>query len=400
MADSLAPLTIGVPKELHPGERRVALVPSAIGPLKRAGLQVVVQAGAGDQAGFADALYAEQGAGVVQSRAEAFAADCVVQVRSCGASEAAAGDLAHVRAGQLIVASCDALWAPGAVAEIAARKAAVFALEMVPRITRAQSMDVLSSMATIAGYKAVVLAAASLRKMFPMMMTAAGTIQPARVFVIGAGVAGLQAISTARRLGGVVQAHDIRPAAQEQIESVGAKFVSLDLPTENAEQAGGYARAMADDFYSRQQEGMRRVVAASDVVISTAVVPGKKAPLLITAEMVEGMSPGSIIVDLAAERGGNCALTQPDETVVTNGVTILGPTNLPATVPQHASEMFSKNMTAFLLNLIQEGKPQLDADDEIIRETLVARDGKVVHPRVQEQLHASAGDAPQAADAS
>jgi len=400
MADSLAPLTIGVPKELHPGERRVALVPSAIGPLKRAGLQVVVQAGAGDQAGFADPLYAEQGARVVQSRAEAFAADCVAQVRSCGASEAAAGDLAHVRAGQLIVAPCDALWAPGAVAEIAARKAAVFALEMVPRITRAQAMDVLSSMATIAGYKAVVLAAASLRKMFPMMMTAAGTIQPARVFVIGAGVAGLQAISTARRLGGVVQAHDIRPAAQEQIESVGAKFVSLDLPTENAEQAGGYARAMADDFYSRQQEGMRRVVAASDVVICTAVVPGKKAPLLITAEMVEGMAPGSIIVDLAAERGGNCALTQPDETVVTNGVTILGPTNLPATVPQHASEMFSKNMTAFLLNLIKEGKPQLDADDEIIRETLVARDGEVVHPRVQELLHASVGDSPQAADAS
>jgi NAD(P) transhydrogenase subunit alpha len=325
---------------------------------------------------------------VVPSRAEVFGeADVIAQVRACGAAgEAGRADVPQLRDGQMLVAVCDALWQPRPLAEFAGRKVAVYSLEMMPRTTRAQSMDVLSSMATISGYKAVILAAASLRKMFPMMMTAAGTVQAAKVFVIGAGVAGLQAISTARRLGAVVQGYDIRPAAQEQIESVGGKFVNLGLETKNSEGTGGYARAMNEEFYRRQREGMARVVAASDVVITAAVVLGQKAPLLVTAEMVAAMSPGSIVMDLAAERGGNCEATRPDETVVRNGVTILGPTNLPSTVPQHASEMFSRNVTAFLLHVFKDGRPQFDADDEILRETLVARGGEIVHPRVQELL--------------
>ena len=388
MAEPTPARTVGVPKESFPAERRVALVPSAVRPLKKAGLEVLVQSGAGAEAGFADASYAEQGARVVSSRAEVFGeANVIAQVRACGAAgEAGRADVPLLRDGQILVALCDALWQPRALVEIAGRKVAIYSLEMMPRTTRAQSMDVLSSMSTISGYKSVILAAASLRKMFPMMMTAAGTVQAARVFVIGAGVAGLQAISTARRLGAVVQGYDIRPAAQEQIESVGGKFVDLGLETKNSEGTGGYARAMNEEFYRRQREVMARVVATSDVVISAAVVLGQKAPVLVTSAMVTGMSPGSIIIDLAAERGGNCELTRADEMVVQNGVTILGPTNLPATVPQHASEMFSKNVTAFLLHVMKDGRPRFDADDEILRETLVARGGEIVHPQVRELL--------------
>ncbi len=388
MPETHSSLTVGVPTEIFPGEDRVALVPSAVRPLQKAGIGLLLEPGAGKAAGFPDAAYAEQGAHIAANREEVFrSAQIIAQVRGCGASSPSGkGDLSLLREGQILIAPCDALWHPRELAEFAASKAAIFSLEMVPRTTRAQSMDVLSSMSTISGYKAVILAAASLRKMFPMMMTAAGTVQPAKVFVIGAGVAGLQAISTAKRLGAVVQGYDIRPAAQEQIESVGGKFVDLGLETKNAEGSGGYAREMDEEFYRRQREVMTRIVAGSDVVITAAVVLGKKAPVLVTAEMIAGMTPGSIVIDLASERGGNCELTRPDESVDVNGVTILGPTNLPSSVPQHASEMFSRNVTAFLRNLVKDGKPQLDSDDEILRETLVARGGVVLHPRVRELL--------------
>jgi NAD(P) transhydrogenase subunit alpha len=258
-------------------------------------------------------------------------------------------------------------------------------MELMPRITRAQSMDVLSSMATVAGYKAVLLAAGTLPRMFPMLMTAAGTVAPAKVFVVGAGVAGLQAIATARRLGAKVEAYDVRPAVKEQIQSLGAKFVELPLEAAAAEDKGGYATAQDESFYRRQREMMLKVVAASDVVITTAAIPGKKAPVLVTDEMVRGMAPGSVIVDLAAERGGNCELTQPDRTVVAHGVTILGPTNLASSVPYHASQMYSKNIITFFQHLAgKDGVLKTDPEDEIVRETLVTHGGQVVHERVKE----------------
>jgi NAD(P) transhydrogenase subunit alpha len=259
-------------------------------------------------------------------------------------------------------------------------------MELMPRITRAQSMDALSSMATVAGYKAVLLAASALGKMFPMLMTAAGTITPAKVFVLGAGVAGLQAIATARRLGAVVQAYDVRPAVKQEVESLGAKFVELPLEATDAEDRGGYARALDEDFYQRQRETMPRVLADTDVAISTAAIPGKQAPVLITAEMVARMAPGSVIVDLAAERGGNCELTRPNETVVEHGVTILGPINLPSTVPSDASQMYARNISSFLLHLKKDGPAWVDPKDEIATATLVARGGEVVHPRVRAAL--------------
>jgi NAD(P) transhydrogenase subunit alpha len=259
----------------------------------------------------------------------------------------------------------------------------------MPRITRAQSMDVLSSMATIAGYKAVLIAANTLPKMFPMMMTAAGTVAPARVFVVGAGVAGLQAIASAKKLGAIVQAYDVRPAVKEQVESLGGKFVELELETTTAEDAGGYAKELGEDFYRKQREMMNKVIAESDVVITTAAIPGKKAPILVTTEMVKGMHSGSVIVDLAAERGGNCELTKAGETVDFNGVKIIGPVNIPATVPYHASQMYAKNITTFLLHLIKEGKLTIDTEDEITAGTLITQGGKIVHPRVLEAMGAS-----------
>ena len=373
-------MIVGVVKETFPGERRVALIPAAIGPLTKAGLQVVVEAGAGLAAGFTDAQYAEKGAKLV-TRAEALAADCLLQVRSLGANPVAGqADLPLLHAGQVVIGTCDPLTMPAEAKALAERGVTLFALELVPRITRAQSMDVLSSMANIAGYRAVLLAATSLTKMFPMMTTAAGTITPAKVFVVGAGVAGLQAIASARRLGAVVSAYDVRPIAKEQVQSLGGKFI--EMPLDAAEGQGGYAKAMDEEFYRKQRELMTRVVAENDVVITTAAIPGKKAPTLVTAEMVRGMAPGSVIVDLAAERGGNCELTRPGETVVENGVTILGPANLPAEVPYHASQMFAKNISTFLLHLIKDGKFHIDLEDEITRETLVTQDGEVVHPKV------------------
>ena len=371
-------MKIGVPVEQVSGERRVALVPASIAPLKKAGFDVIVERGAGERAGFPDAAYVEKGAQIAASRADLFAADVVVQVR--------AGDVALLRQGQVVIAMADPLGSPGTVREIASTGATAFALELIPRITRAQSMDVLSSMATIAGYKAVLLAAETLPRMFPLLTTAAGTITPAHVFIVGVGVAGLQAIATARKLGAVVEAYDVRPAVKEQVQSVGAKFVELPLETAQAEDKGGYAKAQDEAFYQRQREMMARVVAANDVVITTAVVPGKKAPVLITADMVRGMAPGSVVVDLAAERGGNCELTRADQVVVEKGVTILGPTNLPSTVPYHASQMYAKNVTTFLLHLVRDGKITLDPADEITRDTLVAKGGEVVNARVRQAL--------------
>jgi NAD(P) transhydrogenase subunit alpha len=381
-------LIVGVPKETFPGERRVALVPDVLFSLGKAGIQVLVEPGAGSTAGFADSAYEEKGGKIASSRADLFgSASLILQVRALGANPVAGRtDAALYRAGQTVIALCRPLSSPEAIRELAESGVTVFSLELLPRITRAQSMDVLSSMSTVAGYKAVLLAAAELPRMFPLLMTAAGTVSPARVFVIGAGVMGLTAIATARRLGAVVEAYDVRTAVKEQVESLGAKFVELPLPAESVEGEGGYAREQDQEFYRRQRETMSRVVAASDVVITTAQVPGKKAPLLMTAEMVAGMVPGSVIVDLAAEQGGNCEATRAGETVVVHGVTILGPINLPATVPYHASQMYAKNTAAFLLHLVKDGNLLLDSGDEITRETLVAHGGDVVHPWVRAAL--------------
>jgi NAD(P) transhydrogenase subunit alpha len=286
----------------------------------------------------------------------------------------------------MLVGMADALGNPQSVQELAAREVTAFALELMPRITRAQSMDILSSMGTVAGYKAVLMAANTLPKMFPMLMTAAGTVTPAKVLIIGAGVAGLQAISVARRLGASVQAYDIRPAVKEQILSLGAKFVELPLETGDAEDKGGYAKAQDETFYKKQRELLGQVIAISDVVISTAAVPGKKAPILITAEMVAGMAPGSVIVDLAADGGGNCELTKLGEIIVSHGVTIHGPENLSSTVPYHASQMYAKNVATFLLHLVKKGEVTLDMNDEITKETMMTQNGEVVQPRIREVL--------------
>ncbi len=378
-------MKIALVKETSPGERRVALVPASVPLLVKAGIEVLVEGGAGEAAGFLDAQYTERGAKIV-SRSEAFAADCLLQIRSLGANpEAGRVDLAAMHPGQIVIGMCEPLWNPAAAKELADRGVTLFAMELIPRITRAQSMDVLSSMATVAGYRAVLVAASALGKMFPMMTTAAGTITPAKVFIVGAGVAGLQAIATARRLGAVVSAYDVRPAVKEQVQSLGAKFVEMALDTKAAEGTGGYAQAMDEDFYERQRELMTRVVAENDVVITTAAIPGKKAPVLITRPMVEAMAAGSVVVDIA-ERGGNCELTKPGETIVHRGVSILGPTNLASDAPFHASQMYAKNMTTFLANILKDGKIVIDTSDEITRETLVARDGQIVHPRVRAAL--------------
>lgn len=381
-------MTVGVPKETFPGERRVALVPSELPRLTQAGIEVQVEAGAGAGAGIADADYAGRGARIAGSRVELFSsAEAVLQVRSFGANpEAGRRDLGLLRAGQAVIGFFEPLSEAGVVEEVARTGAVAFSMELMPRITRAQSMDALSSMATIAGYKAVLLAADCLPKMFPMLMTAAGTVAPAKVLVIGAGVAGLQAIATAKRLGGVVEAYDVRPVVKEQVESLGAKFLELPLETADTEDKGGYAKARGEAFYKRQREFMARAVAGCDVVITTAAVPGKKAPLLITSDMVAGMHAGSVVVDLAAERGGNCELTRPNETVLEHEVTILGPANMPSMVPTHASQMYARNISTFLLHLVKEGRLELDLDDEITRETLLTKDGKVVNPRVLEIL--------------
>ena len=371
-------------KETMDGERRVAIIPAAMPALTKLGLELVVEAGAGDAAGFPDAAFVEKGARIVPSRAEALkAAEILLQVRPLrGAAMISEG----ITPRHVIVGLLDPLAAPKSVEAFAARGGTAFALELLPRTTRAQAMDVLSSAATVVGYKAVLLAASALPRMFPMMMTAGGTLTPARVFVIGGGVAGLQAIATARRLGAVVQAYDVRPAVKEQVESLGGKFVELPIEAGDAQDAGGYAKAMDESFYVRQREMMAKVIAGSDVVIATAAVPGKKAPVLITAEMVDGMPPGSVIVDVAAEQGGNCEVTRAGENVVRNGVTVMGPVNLAASVPNHASQMYARNVSGFLALIVKEGVLKVDTADDIVRETLVAQGGEVVHAKVREAL--------------
>jgi NAD(P) transhydrogenase subunit alpha len=379
-------MIVGVPKETYPGERRVALVPAVLPVLARAGLEVVVEAGAGVAAGFPDATYTERGARVLGARVEVFgAADIVAQVLGHGANDRTGrADLPLFRRDQVLVAFLRPLGSPDAVRELAATGVSAFAVELMPRITRAQPMDALSAMSTVAGYKAAVLAASLLPRFFPMLMTAAGTVTPARVLVVGAGVAGLQALATARRLGAVVWAYDVRPAVKEQVESLGGRFVDLGLETAGAEDARGYARAQDETFYRRQREAMAREVAQSDVVITTAVVPGRRAPVLVTAEMVARMAPGSVVIDLAAERGGNCELTQPGETIVAHDVTIVGPVNLAATVPHDASQMYARTLSAFLVHLVRDGRLVLDLEDEIVRDTLLTRGGAVVNRRVAE----------------
>jgi NAD(P) transhydrogenase subunit alpha len=382
-------MKVGVPRETWPGERRVALIPAAAAALKKAGLDVVVERDAGADAGFTDAAYEAAGVAVAARHDVFAAADILLQVRSTPPDGTA------LRRGQVVIGFADPLGSPEAIRALAAAGVTAFSMELMPRITRAQSMDALSSMATIAGYKGALLAADHLPRMFPMLMTAAGTVTAARVFIVGAGVAGLQAIATSRRLGARVEAYDVRPAVKEQVQSLGARFVEMALETADSEDKGGYARAQDESFYRRQREMMLKVVAGSDVVITTALIPGKRAPILVTEEMVNGMAPGSVVVDLAAERGGNCELTRPDEVVVHRGVTILGPSNPPSLVPYHGSQMYAKNITTFLSHLlgkegVKKSALELDLTDEITRETLLTQNGEVVHARVKDLLSAGA----------
>ncbi len=379
-------MIVGVPKESYPGERRVALVPAAIPNLTKAGLEVVIEAGAGVQAGYPDAAYVEKGAKILPDRAAVFsAADIVLQVLCYGSNDITGkADLPMMRRGQTLIGFLRPFGSAQVVGEIAQAGVTAFSVELMPRTTRAQSMDALSSMATVCGYKAVLLAAETSLRIFPMMTTAAGTITPARVFVIGAGVAGLQAISTARRLGAVSSAYDMRPAAKEQVQSLGGRFVELPIEAKNAQDARGYGTAQDENFYARQRELLTKVVAESDVVITAAVIPGKKSPVLITDDMVKRMAPGSVIIDVAAERGGNCELTRMGETIKAHDVTIIGAINLASSVPYHASQMYARNLVTFLTYMVKDGKLQLNLQDEIVRETMVTNGGEIVNARVRE----------------
>jgi len=381
-------MIIGVPKESYPGERRVALVPMVLPNLAKAGFQMVLEKGAGETAGYPDSLYAEKGVRIAPDRASVFnEAEIIAQVLSCGSNDVTGkDDLPLMRRGQIVIGFLRPLGSAEVLQQVAGTGVTSFAVELMPRTTRAQSMDALSSMATICGYKAVLIAADTLPRIFPMLTTAAGTVTPARILVIGAGVAGLQAIATGRRLGAVVSAYDMRPAAKEQVQSLGGRFVELAIEATNAQDARGYGTAQDESFYAKQRELLGKVIGESDVVITTAVVPGKKAPVLVTADMVKGMAPGSVIFDLAAERGGNCELTRPGETIVAQGVTIIGRINVAAEVPYHASQMYARNLTAFLLNLVKDGKVRAASEDDIIRETLLTRDGEIVNTRVREFL--------------
>lgn len=375
-------ITVGVVRETQEGERRVALTPRVCEALGGLGMTALVEQGAGEAAGYPDADYTARNVRLAP-RADVFKeAAILVQVRTPGANQgsAAAQDLAHYRAGQVVIGLGEPLTSAAENQAMAAAGTTFFALELVPRITRAQSMDVLSSMANLAGYKAALIAANALPKVLPMMTTAAGTVSPAKALVLGAGVAGLQAIATVRRLGAVVSGYDVRAAAKEQIESLGARCLALDLKT--AEGTGGYAQAMDEDFYRRQRELLTAALREQDIVITTAAVPGKRAPILITGEMAAGMAPGSVIVDLAAERGGNCELTKAGETVVHNGVQIIGPVNVPSMVPFHASQMYAANIAAFLKIIVSKGAMKIDTADEIVRESLVARDGHIVNEKL------------------
>lgn len=382
-------MIVGIPRETKPGELRVAMTPANVAYWIEKNIQFVIQAGAGSAAGFADADYTSAGATVINDRAEVFAqAGIIMQVQSFGANDVNGDDdLNLIKEGQLVAGMMDPLGNPEVAHTIAGTRASGIAMELVPRISRAQSMDVLSSMATLAGYKAVLLGASAAPRIMPMLMTAAGTLQPMRAFIMGAGVAGLQACATAKRLGAVVEAYDVRPAAREQILSVGAKPVELDLETESSEGSGGYAKEQSDDFIQRQQELMTAVLAEQDLVITTAAVPGAKSPILVTAEMVKAMKEGAVIVDLAAERGGNCELTQLGKTVVEHGVTIIGPDNLAATIATHGSQMYGKNMETLLEHIVDDkGKLKLDFEDEIISGTVITHDGEIPHGMLRERL--------------
>ncbi len=379
-------MIIGIPKESFPGERRVGMVPAAVPSLTKAGFEVAIEAGAGVSAGYLDKEYVGKGARVLGSREEIFkTADIVVQVLCYGSNDKTGKeDVALYRDGQFLVGFLRPLGAVETLKDIASKGVSSFSVELMPRITRAQSMDALSSMSTVCGYKAVLLAADTLPRLCPMLTTAAGTITPARIFIIGAGVAGLQAIATARRMGAVASAYDVRPAVKEQVQSLGGRFVELPIEAKDAQDARGYATAQDENFYQRQRELLGRVVAESDIVITTAVIPGKKPPLLVTEEMVKSMAPGSVIVDLASERGGNCELTEASKIVVKHNVSIVGNINLASTVPYHASQMYAKNISTFLTHLFKGGKPELNLEDEITRETLITRGGEIVHGRVRE----------------
>ena len=384
-------MNIGVPKEIFPDEQRVALIPAVVPKLTAAGFTIMIEEGAGMPAGFADQEYRSKGAVIVSERQAVFSqSDYIFQVHALSSPEKInQRDLDLMHQGQILISLLNPLAAPGVAKTLADRGVDAFALELMPRIARAQSMDVLSSMATIVGYKAIVLAADHLPRMFPLLMTAAGTILPARVFVIGAGVAGLQAIATARRLGAVVQAWDIRPAAKEQVESLGAKFVEFPLEAQDTETSAGYARTMDEAFYRRQRELMTKVILESNVVVTSAAVFGSKAPILITEDTVQRMASGSVIVDLVGEQGGNCELTEACKTVVRHDVTIIAPTNMAATIPYHASQMFANNITNFVLHLTNNGtiQPgQFNLTDEIIRSTMITQGGQVVHPAIQKLL--------------
>ena len=373
------PIIVSVPKETVPGEQRVALVPELVPRLTEAGLEVAVQSGAGELAGFFDDGYAAKGA---RLEAEVLdKADIILKVQPPMIEE-----ISHMKEDSVLICFLQPYTNATAIRALAARQITAFSMELMPRITRAQPMDALSAMSTVAGYKAVLVAASRLPRFFPLLMTAAGTVTPARVFVIGAGVAGLQAIGTAKRLGAVVEAYDTRPAVKEQVESLGAKFAELGLAAKDAEDKSGYAKAQSEDFYQRQQEMMSKYVASADVVIPTALVPGQRAPILITEEMVRGMRPGSVILDLAAEQGGNCALTEPGREIVRHGVVIIGPMNLPSTIPFQASEMYARTVTNYLAHLLKDGRPYLDLEDELTRGPLVTHRGEVVHEIVKARL--------------
>jgi NAD(P) transhydrogenase subunit alpha len=374
-------LIVGVPKEIVPGERRVALVPDAVPALLKIGLEVVVESGAGVEAGCEDTAYEEAGARISADASSVFGADLVLKVQP--PSETAAGhEVDLLRSGAALISFLKPLDQTDVTQRLASQGVDAFSMEMMPRITRAQSMDALSSQSTISGYQAVLLAAIAQPRIFPMLVTAAGTLQPARVLVVGVGVAGLQALGTAKRLGAITYGYDTRAVVKEQVESLGARFVELDLDTGDSEDAGGYAKAQTEEFYQKQRVELGKHVAQSDVVITTALVPGQPAPLLIEEDAVKAMKPGSVIVDLAAEKGGNVAVTKADEDILVHGVTVIGHTNLPSEKPAHASQMYAKNLVTFIEHLVDEGNLVLDFSDEITAGTIVTHGGKVVSERL------------------
>jgi len=382
---------VGVPAEIAPNERRVALTPDGVKALLATGADVVVQAGAGVASGFDDVAYRDAGARIEDAAENVLGCDLVLKVRAPAARASGGHEVDAMREGAALIAFLRPLDEPELAVRLAARRLTAFSMELIPRITRAQSMDALSSMSTVAGYRAVILAAAALPKIFPMMVTAAGTIQPARVFVIGAGVAGLQAIATARRLGAIVEAYDTRPAVREQVESLGARFVELDLDVGDAEDQGGYAVAQSESFYERQREELGKRLAHADVVVTTALVPGQRAPLLIDEAAVQGMPTGSVIVDLAAEQQGNCACTDPEKEVVVHRVRIIPGSDLPSDVPTNSSQMYSKNLTSLVKHLAPDGELVLDLADEITRGALLTHEGAIVNDRVKSLIQGATG---------